>query len=131
MGLERLPRRGHARTMQGSKGCLVCATGLNPSWASNRVHQEHFGNTGPPLGAATDQDDTCTCCSDLQQKNNENSGFILHVLENVRPFIPRLLGFFVVVFLSGDKFAYTNSTLCARISPQWFNELRRLWPNVP
>ena len=96
MGLERLPWRGHARTMQGSKGCLVCATGLNPSWAIDRVHQEHFGNTGLPLGAATAQDDTCTCCSDLQQRNNKNGGFILHVLENVRPFIPRLLSFFKV-----------------------------------
>ena len=26
--------------------------------------------------------------------------------------------------------AHTNSTLCARISPQWLSELRRLWLNA-
>ena len=26
---------------------------------------------------------------------------------------------------------YTDSTFCARISPQWLSELRKLWPNVP
>ena len=26
---------------------------------------------------------------------------------------------------------HTNSTLYARIGPQWLGELRRLWPSVP
>ena len=32
--------------------------------------------------------------------------------------------------LSGDRLAHTNSTPYARISSQWFSNLRRLWPNV-
>ena len=50
--------------------------------------------------------------------------------ENVRPFIttPALSFsfFFFFFFGSGEKFAHTNPTLNARISPQWFSELRRL-----
>ena len=39
--------------------------------------------------------------------------------------------FFSFLFLlSGNYLAHTNSTLYARISPQWLGELRRLWPNV-
>ena len=34
-------------------------------------------------------------------------------------------------FFRGDLLARTNSTLYARISPQWFSELRWLWPSVP
>ena len=51
--------------------------------------------------------------------------------------------FFCFVFFGGGFFflffslkwrlacAHTNSTLCARVSPQWLSELRRLWPNIP
>ena len=38
---------------------------------------------------------------------------------------------FFFIFLSGDELAHTNSTPEARISPQWLNELIRLWPSVP
>ena len=31
---------------------------------------------------------------------------------------------------SGDQLMLTDSTLYARISPQWLSELRQLWPNV-
>ena len=34
-------------------------------------------------------------------------------------------------FLNGDQLVHTNSTLYARIGPQWLSELRRLWPSVP
>ena len=40
---------------------------------------------------------------------------------------PPALFFFFKVEISSR----TNSTLWARISPQWLSELRRLWPNVP
>ena len=33
-------------------------------------------------------------------------------------------------FLTGDQLAHTNSTLYARIGPQWLSERRRLWPSV-
>ena len=40
-----------------------------------------------------------------------------------------------VCFFSGEggveTIAHSNFTLYARISPQWLNELKRLWPNVP
>ena len=39
--------------------------------------------------------------------------------------------FFLAFFFCGDQLTHTNSTLSARISPQWLSELRRLWPNVP
>ena len=39
--------------------------------------------------------------------------------------------FLFLFFISGDQLAHTNSTLYARIGPQWFSELRRLWPSVP
>ena len=39
--------------------------------------------------------------------------------------------FSIFFLLSGDYLAHTNSTLYARIGPQWFSELSRLWPNVP
>ena len=39
--------------------------------------------------------------------------------------------FFFVFEVEISSFAYINSTLYARISPQWLSELRRLWPNVP
>ena len=44
-----------------------------------------------------------------------------------------IFGYFLFsfFFLSGDKLAYTNSTLYAKINPQWLSEPRRLWPNVP
>ena len=52
--------------------------------------------------------------------------------------LPRLRGFSENVsppapFLgwNGNQLAHTSSTLYARISPRWFSELRRLWPNVP
>ena len=32
---------------------------------------------------------------------------------------------------SGDYLVHTNSTLYARISPQWLSKLRQLWLNVP
>ena len=32
---------------------------------------------------------------------------------------------------SGDQLARTNSTLSAKISPQWLSELIRLWTSVP
>ena len=36
------------------------------------------------------------------------------------------------IFLrNGDQLAHTNSTLYARICPQWLGELRRLWLKVP
>ena len=34
-------------------------------------------------------------------------------------------------FRSGNELAHASSTLYARISPQWFSKLRRLWPNFP
>ena len=30
---------------------------------------------------------------------------------------------------SGEKLTHANSTLYAKISPQWLSALRRLWPN--
>ena len=47
--------------------------------------------------------------------------------------IPRLRFFFFFSssFFSGDQLAHTNSTLSARMGPQWLSELRRLWPSVP
>ena len=36
----------------------------------------------------------------------------------------------VCVCVCGDYLAHTDSTLYARISPQWLSELRRLWPSV-
>ena len=56
--------------------------------------------------------------------------------ENVRQFIPRLrfLIFFKILYYFKEveiSSRETNSTLYARISPQWLGERRRLWPNVP
>ena len=52
--------------------------------------------------------------------------------ETVWPLIP-CLHFFFFFFGggSGDQLANTNSTLYARISPQWLSKLRQLWLNVP
>ena len=33
--------------------------------------------------------------------------------------------------LSGNQLVRANSTLYARIDPQWLSELRRMWPSVP
>ena len=35
------------------------------------------------------------------------------------------------LFFFWRKFVHTNSTLFARIGPQWLSELRQLWPCVP
>ena len=45
-------------------------------------------------------------------------------------FIPHLCVFFVFYAYNGDQLAHINSTLYARISPQWLSELRQLWPSV-
>ena len=42
--------------------------------------------------------------------------------ESIRQFIPASAFFF---FFSGDQVAHTNSTLKARISPQWLSDGRR------
>ena len=49
--------------------------------------------------------------------------------ENVRLFIPSLR--FILLLLSGNQLAHSNSTLQARISPRWLSQLRRLPPGVP
>ena len=62
---------------------------------------------------------------------NINAGFpsLQGFWENLRRF-PTCV-FVCLFFLSGDQLAHTNSTLYARISPQWLSELGRLWPAVP
>ena len=35
------------------------------------------------------------------------------------------------VVLNGDQVLHTNSTLYARISPQWLSKLRQLWLSIP
>ena len=48
---------------------------------------------------------------------------------DVKICISHLQAFFF--FVSGDQLACTNSTLKARIRPQWLSRLRQLWMSVP
>ena len=56
---------------------------------------------------------------------------LARIPKSVLPLIPCLCFFFFFFFFwNGGQKTYTNSTLHARISPQWLTKLKRLWPNV-
>ena len=62
---------------------------------------------------------------------NIDDGFFLACEDFARMFDhEESRSFFFGLFSSGDLLALTNSTLYARISPQWLSELRQLWPKL-
>ena len=63
-----------------------------------------------------------------------SGGFFLTCLDLGRMFdnsFPAYVFFLLLFLFSGGSVEHTNSTLYARISPQWLSKLRWLWLSIP
>ena len=73
------------------------------------------------------------CADTLRNWDDDDDGFFLACKDFGGKFddFPPVHFYFFLFLLSGDELQHTSSTFQARISTQWFSELRRLWPSVP